>query len=181
MLNLSHKFFGVSFETLDPAILPVCHAQLVQMRHKGQTVRNTELAWLRTAPRRLYRTMKSQFHHSWGLSRSDATALYISKFMKISHVYLWHAETLQTLQDDNQTHVWFLVLLTPNSDWRASVVTGTFAPLGDELSAWWELHNPTVAVTIWHEDGSSPGFHRHIGGLAEMILVAARLHAPSQN
>jgi hypothetical protein len=58
---------------------------------------------------------------------------------------------------------------------------GTFSPLSDELPAWWELHDPTVAVTIWHEDSSSTGLHRHISGLAEMILVAARLHAPSQN
>ena len=59
MLNLAHKFFGVGFETLDPTVFPVCHTQLAQGRHQGQAVRNSELAWFRTALQRRYRMKKN--------------------------------------------------------------------------------------------------------------------------
>lgn len=73
-----------------------------------------------------------------------------------------------------------LFLATPRIAMRWISFSGTFSPLHDELPAWWELHNPTVAVTVGHVDGARAWIHSHVGGLAEVVLVTAGLHAPSQ-
>lgn len=175
MFNLPHKFFGVSSETLDPTIFPVCHTQLVQMRHKRQTVRNTELAWLGSAPGSFYRTKKSCRYAVYGVFQSLMPQL--CKFSNLSKQTIYYRFYMGKTKP--MSGFWSYGLRILIRDWDS--VVGTFSPLGDELSAWWKLHNPTVAVTICHEDGSCAGLHSDVSGLAEMILVAPRLHAPSQN
>lgn len=48
---ISHKFFGVGFETLDPTRFPVCHTA-GPGEAPGPSCENSELAWFRTALQR---------------------------------------------------------------------------------------------------------------------------------